>query len=88
MKILVTGSEGYIGQHLIKMLGDEHEVFGLDINDKNSPIDITKLHVGSLDCVVKYDVVIHPNEDSIRAEIEKVSKEQPHLSVLNQLTPK
>ena len=59
MKILVTGSEGYIGKHLIKMLGDDHDVFTLDINDKNSPVDITKLHVGSLDDVAKFDVVIH-----------------------------
>ena len=59
MKILVTGSKGYIGQHLIKMLWSKHTISTLDINDDIFPTDITKLHVGSLDDVVKYDVVIH-----------------------------
>lgn len=31
-KILITGNSGYIGSHLTKMLQDEYEVYGLDIN--------------------------------------------------------
>lgn len=31
-KILITGNSGYIGSHLTKLLKDEYEVVGLDIN--------------------------------------------------------
>jgi UDP-glucose 4-epimerase len=31
-KILITGSSGYIGSHLCKMLENKYEVYGLDIN--------------------------------------------------------
>ena len=60
-KVLVTGSSGYIGSHLCKMLENDYEVHGLDINmpqrkverfynyDINRPLDITE----------KYDAVIH-----------------------------
>lgn len=33
----------------------------------------------------QYNIVIHPNHQSIRDHIDKIQKEQPHLSVLNQL---
>jgi UDP-glucose 4-epimerase len=61
MKILVTGSEGYIGKHLIKMLGDEHEVIGLDIkaDDFMMSTDITKLQTKAPRELAKFDVVIH-----------------------------
>lgn len=53
MKILVTGSEGYIGQHLIKKLGI---VDGLDIvGEPTHPIDIRH----DFNINEEYDVVIH-----------------------------
>lgn len=52
MKILITGSEGYIGKHLIKMLGINYDVDTLDL--KNG-IDIrSKLILNQ-----EYDVVVH-----------------------------
>jgi UDP-glucose 4-epimerase len=30
-KVLITGSSGYIGQHLVKLLKKDYEVFGVDI---------------------------------------------------------
>jgi UDP-glucose 4-epimerase len=61
MKILVTGSEGYIGKHLIKMLGDEHEVTRLDIkaDDFMMATDITKLPSEIPNVLAELDVVIH-----------------------------
>lgn len=61
MKILVTGSEGYIGQHLIKMIGADHEVIGLDIksDDFMMATDITKLRTDVPEELAKVDVVIH-----------------------------
>jgi UDP-glucose 4-epimerase len=53
MKILVTGSEGYIGQHLVKKLGIAES---LDIKGNPTWIwDIRK----SIDLDEEYDVVIH-----------------------------
>lgn len=40
-KVLITGSSGYIGSHLSKMLMDtmKYEVYGLDIHDPQYPIN-------------------------------------------------
>lgn len=35
MKVLITGSNGYIGQHLAKLLHTEYEVHGVDLQDEN-----------------------------------------------------
>jgi len=37
-KILITGSSGYIGSHLCKMLENDYEVHGLDVNPPTIPI--------------------------------------------------
>jgi UDP-glucose 4-epimerase len=60
-KILITGNSGYIGSHLTKMLQDEYEVHGLDINPPqllpktHHTIDIRKL----FNIEEEYDAVIH-----------------------------
>lgn len=54
-KILITGSEGYIGKHLIKMIGSTYDVFKLDLVDPTSPTDIRK----PIDLNIEFDTVIH-----------------------------
>ena len=54
-KILVTGSEGYIGKHLIQMIGDRYEVHRLDLVDPKNPIDIRK----QINIDIEFDTVIH-----------------------------
>ena len=61
-KILITGCSGYIGSHLVKMLADEYEVRGLDINIPQADglrefyqHDIRKL----IDIPTEFDCVIH-----------------------------
>lgn len=60
-KILITGSSGYIGSHLCKMLENDYEVHGLDINGPQHPvkefnqIDINRLFITE----EEYDAVIH-----------------------------
>ena len=57
MNILVTGSEGYIGQHLLRLLNKKggFNIFELDIRNKNLPIDITQ----HFEIPEKFDTVIH-----------------------------
>ena len=66
-KVLITGSSGYIGQHLVKLLKkDDYEVFGLDksarFNDYLAPNHFIKLDIA--ENFVKwpttvFDTVVH-----------------------------
>lgn len=63
-KILVTGSSGYIGSHLCKMLKGNYIVHGLDINEPIVPVDkFYKVDINRLftipDQTDPYDAVIH-----------------------------
>lgn len=52
MKLLITGSEGYIGQHLLKLLGNTHDIDRFDLkigNDIRIPINSFR----------EYDTIIH-----------------------------
>ena len=54
-KILITGSEGYIGKHLIKMIGNQYDIYKLDILDPTNPIDIRN----NINLDIEFDTVIH-----------------------------
>ena len=62
-KILITGCSGYIGSHLSKMLTNDYEVHGLDIEEPQAPLnefyrcDINRQFVIPND--IEYDSVIH-----------------------------
>lgn len=55
MKILVTGSSGFIGRYLIQELGKtDHDVTPFDISDGNDVLDYEKLTK-----LEKFDIIIH-----------------------------
>jgi UDP-glucose 4-epimerase len=62
-KILITGCSGYIGSHLSKMLANDYEVYGLDIDEPQAPLnefyrcDINRQFAIPGD--IEYDCVIH-----------------------------
>lgn len=62
-KILITGCSGYIGSHLCKMLENEYEVHGLDIDEPQAPLnefyrcDINRQF--AIPGNIEYDAVIH-----------------------------
>jgi UDP-glucose 4-epimerase len=60
-KVLITGSSGYIGSHLCKMLEGEYEVHGLDLNIPQTHVDkFYKQDINRLfDPETDYDAVIH-----------------------------
>jgi UDP-glucose 4-epimerase len=43
-KILITGNSGYIGSHLSKLLDGEYELWGLDLNNPQYPIQHHRKH--------------------------------------------
>jgi UDP-glucose 4-epimerase len=60
-KILITGSSGYIGSHLTKLLKGEYIVHGLDIKPPQTEVDeFFKLDINRLFTLPHvYDAVIH-----------------------------
>lgn len=60
-KVLVTGSSGYIGSHLCKMLAGKYEVHGLDVDMPQAPVDrFYKQDINRIfDIDTEYDAVIH-----------------------------
>jgi UDP-glucose 4-epimerase len=60
-KILVTGSSGYIGSHLCKLLEKDYIVHGLDIREPQHPVkEFYKIDINRpFDSDEEYDAVIH-----------------------------
>jgi UDP-glucose 4-epimerase len=60
-KILITGSSGYIGSHLCKMLENEYELYGFDINPPTVPIkNFYHLNINQLfNLDREFDAVVH-----------------------------
>jgi UDP-glucose 4-epimerase len=60
-KILITGSSGYIGRHLVHLLSDEYEVTGLDVKyvpQKGSYF--IQQDINNMICLEEhYDAVVH-----------------------------
>ena len=66
-KILITGNSGYIGSHLTALLGNEYELYGMDIQDPKVSIptffkmDITRPFYTAVPSQLdhKFDAIVH-----------------------------
>ena len=62
-KILITGCSGYIGSHLSKMLANDYEVHGLDIDEPQAPLnEFYRCYINRQFAIpgdIEYDSVIH-----------------------------
>jgi UDP-glucose 4-epimerase len=60
-KILITGSSGYIGSHLVKMLEKEYEVYGLDVRPPQVEMErFMQMNINQpFNIEEEYDCVIH-----------------------------
>jgi nucleoside-diphosphate-sugar epimerase len=53
-KVLITGSEGYIGKHLIQMLGNKYDIYKLDLKDPTTSLDIRTVNWD-----LEFDTIVH-----------------------------
>ena len=60
-KVLITGSSGYIGSHLSKMLEKEYEVYGLDVRPPQAEMaNFMQVNINQLfNIEEEFDAVIH-----------------------------
>ena len=63
MKVLILGSEGFVGQNLINGLKEKHELFTADVLDSSTHTNYTKFDITNLDetssLIKNVDVVIN-----------------------------
>ena len=88
MKVLITGSSGYIGSHLSKLLENDFEVHGLDIRDPQHKIKkFYKLDINSLDVnqIEFYDTVVHLAALANVSESERVPVEYYNTNLFGTL---
>ena len=78
MKILILGSEGFVGNNLVEGLSKNHEIFCADLIDKSSHQNYIKFDVTDYESVVKtvkdVDVVIDLVAHSLVSSIEGPTK--------------
>ena len=74
MKILITGSEGFVGQNLVKGLSQNHTIYTSDQLDSSNHENYTKCDITNYDSVDKVvkdiDTVIHLTAHSLVSSLD------------------
>src|SRR3989304_9092330 len=74
MKLLIFGSEGFVGQNLIQGLSEKHEIYTADQVEKHSNQNYTQCDITNLDSVENtindVDVVIHLAAHSLISSLD------------------
>jgi UDP-glucose 4-epimerase len=97
-KILITGSSGYIGSHLSKMLMDtlQYEVHGLDIREPQYPMhkfyqqDINRLFTidEEFDCVIHLAALVNVGESELKPISYYITNLNGTMNVINKIKTK
>ena len=95
-KVLITGSSGYIGSHLCKMLENEYEVHGLDIRmpqvpvknfhqvSINQPFNITEEY----DCVIHLAALVNVGESELKPISYYITNLNGTMNIINKIKTK
>ena len=94
-KILITGSSGYIGQHLVKMLRSlGHELHGLDVRPLEKDLDkfyhlnvlATALPREHYDTVIHLAAVVNVGQSVVRPDLYYKTNLQGTINVLERIS--
>jgi UDP-glucose 4-epimerase len=95
-KVLITGSSGYIGSHLVKMLEKEYEVYGLDVRPPqvemerfmqvniNQPFNIEE----EFDCVIHLAALVRVSESKLKPIQYYITNLNGTMNVVNKIKTK
>jgi UDP-glucose 4-epimerase len=95
-KVLITGSSGYIGSHLHKMLEKEYEVYGLDVRPPQVEMEnFLQININQqfnveeeFDCVIHLAALVNVGESEQRPISYYITNLNGTMNVVNKIKTK
>jgi UDP-glucose 4-epimerase len=92
-KVLITGSSGYIGSHLVKMLENEYEVYGLDVRPPQVEMErFMQLNINQpftieeeFDCVIHLAALVRVSESELKPIQYYITNLNGTMNVVNKI---
>jgi UDP-glucose 4-epimerase len=95
-KVLITGSSGYIGSHLVKMLESEYEVYGLDVRSPEVEMErFMQVNINQqfnieeeFDCVIHLAALVRVGESEQKPISYYITNLNGTMNVVNKIKTK
>ena len=95
-KVLITGSSGYIGSHLVKMLEKEYEVYGLDVRPPQVEMErFMQVNINQqfnieeeFDCVIHLAALVRVGESEQKPISYYITNLNGTMNVVNKIKTK
>jgi len=95
-KVLITGSSGYIGSHLVKMLEKEYEVYGLDVRPPQVEMErFMQVNINQafsieeeFDCVIHLAALVRVSESELKPIQYYITNLNGTMNVVNKIKTK